>query len=102
MKHFAEQKGAIDKERITTDWQINYWAMKFGKSEEMIEDAIDAVGDNISDVRQYLFCGPAALVSVKTAPAPQKARRGQRERQPILDWLLSPSRYGRDPYQTTG
>ncbi len=102
MKYFAEQKGSIDKERITTDWQISYWAMKLCKSEGMIEDAIDMVGDNISDVRQYLFCGPATPVAVKTTLAPHKARRAQRVRQPIFDWLLSPTRYGRDPFQATG
>ena len=102
MKYFVAQKGVIDKERITTEWQISYWAMKFGKSEEMIEDAIDVVGDNISDVRQYLFCSPVTPDAVKFAPAPQKGKREQKVRQPIFDWLLSPSRVGRDPFQATG
>jgi len=102
MKQRVEQKGLIDKERITNDWQISYWAMKLGKPEEMIEEAIDVVGDNISDVRQYLFCGPAVPPPAKIAKIAKKCKREQIIRQPIFDWLLSPSRYARDPFQAVG
>ena len=90
MKHWADQKAAADNDRISTDWQISYWAMKLGTSEELIEDAIDAVGDNIADVRQYFFCGPPRPVVVRP-PAAAKARRREKVHQPVFDWLCAPS-----------
>ncbi|MEP7157373.1 MAG: DUF3606 domain-containing protein [Betaproteobacteria bacterium] len=93
MEHRSNQRGLIDKDRIASDWQIGYWAMKLGKSEDMIEDAIDAVGDRVADVRQYFFCGPQAPVVKAAAPA-QKPKAEKKVRQPIFDWLCSPSLCG--------
>lgn len=89
MENKAQAK--IDKERITTDWQVGYWAMKLGQSKEAIEEAVDQVGDRIADVRQYFFCGPP-VPARPASPAPR--RKEQEVRPPILDWLCSPSLCG--------
>jgi len=90
MEHKAHAR--IDKERITTDWQVSYWAMKLGQSEDAVEEAIDDVGDRIADVRQYFFCGPP--MPARATSATPKVRKEENVRQPILDWLCSPSLCG--------
>jgi len=101
MERRVNQKDTLDKERIASDWQVGYWAMKLDKSEDMIEDAIDAVGDRVVDIRQYFFCGPPAPVVKAPSMAAPKPRIEQKVRQPIFDWLCSPSLCGLESLRMT-
>lgn len=102
MKHVANQLGLTDQERSTTDSQIGYWALNLGKSEDMIDDAIDAIGDKISDVREYFFCGPPAPIATREATVISLASRKSTSHQPIVDWLCSPSIAANQTMQPTG
>ena len=49
-------RGPKDSTKISMDeqWEIDYWCEKFGVTEEELAEAVDEVGDLVSDVEDYL------------------------------------------------
>ncbi len=48
--------GSPDRDRINTseDYEVQYWAKKFGVTADALKDAVKAVGTTASAVEEYL------------------------------------------------
>jgi len=51
-----QQVGAPDKDRINVneDYELNYWAKKWGVTTSEIRQAVDKVGTSVRNVQIYL------------------------------------------------
>jgi Protein of unknown function (DUF3606) len=39
---------------LDTDWEADYWAKRFGVTKEVLEEAVQAVGQSVANVAAYL------------------------------------------------
>lgn len=51
-----KRRGPEDPKKINIhqEWEIEYWARKFGVTRAQLRAAVEAVGVMVSDVRRYL------------------------------------------------
>lgn len=56
MSDNTHHRNGSDRLRINLneDYEVAHWTRKFGISHEVLKDAIDAVGDRVHDVDEYL------------------------------------------------
>lgn len=49
-------RGPQDRNRVNIreEWEVNYWAKKFGVSKEKLKDAVHKVGVMAKDVDKYV------------------------------------------------
>ena len=49
-------RGPRDRNRVNIreEWEVNYWAKKFGVSKEKLKDAVHKVGVMAKDVDKYV------------------------------------------------
>ena len=52
----TETRSGQDRERINVnqDYELRYWTKELGVSAERLKQAVDAVGDRVEKVREYL------------------------------------------------
>jgi len=52
----TETRSGQDRERINVnqDYELRYWTKELGVSAEQLKQAVDAVGDRVEKVREYL------------------------------------------------
>ena len=39
---------------LETDWEVEYWAKRFGVTKDALEEAVQAVGQSVANVAAYL------------------------------------------------